>query len=558
MISHLYIKNFAIIDEIDIDFNTGLNIMTGETGSGKSIIIEAISLALGNRADTTYIRHGKDKAIVEVVVDDCPSYIAEVLKDREIEIENNQIIFRRELSSSGKNICRLNGLTVPLSFLNSVAKQLVDIHGQYDHQSLLNPDFHINFVDNYNKNLIFEHKQKVFNLFNNYKTVYEELKQLKKDESDTARNLDFMRFELDEIESAGLHLNEDTELSEKISLLQNSEKIFLSVNKTYDMLYNENQAIIPALKKIMNEFESISSYHKDLENFSSTFNEIYYNLEDISYELSSFKSTFEFSTDELDNALLRLDTIDKLKIKYGNTIEEILDYSENLKIKLNNLENNEERKLKLESELQECKDNLKIACENLSKIRIENAKNLEEAIQQELIELNFSSPSLKINISSGIEHLSESGFDKIEFLLTTNAGELHKPLYKIASGGEISRIMLAFKKVLGSFDSIPTMIFDEIDTGISGKTASIVGKKLQQIACNHQVFCITHLPQIAAFGTENFKILKFSDDYTTHTTLTKLTQNEKVQEIARMLGGEIITDNTLISAKELINASISS
>lgn len=539
MIRYLSIKNFATIENTEIEFNDGLNIITGETGAGKSIVIEAVSLALGSRADTTFIRSGADKAVIQMIA----------------EHKGSEYVITRQISSSGKNICRINDEVVTLGHLSMVCKKLADIHGQYDHQSLLNPEYHIKLLDLYHKDKILPAKETVKKLYENYSMLKVQLRNITLKSEKNKREQDFMQFELDELKDASLRPGEDEELEEKISLLQNSEKIYENLAGAYQMSSEDEYSVISALKKISDMVTETAPYSSELEELSERLNELYYDFEDICSSIRDSRDNAVFSPEELDAYIFRIETINRLKNKHGKSIVQLLSYQEELEKTLSELENSDEIQEELKKQLSKCENALTASCEKLSAARKQAAEELEKEITRELKQLNFNDAEFSISFTEA-DTFSPEGTDIAEFMISTNRGEPLKPLSRIASGGEMSRIMLAFKKIVGDYDEIPTMIFDEIDSGISGITASIVGKKLREISENHQIICITHLPQIAAFGEHNYKIQKSSDDKMTYTTVSALSENEKTNEIARLLGGANITDTTLKSAKELIDASV--
>ncbi len=538
MIDHISIKNFATIESTEIDFKDGLNIITGETGSGKSIVIEAVSLALGSRADSSYVRTGADKAIIQLSATS----------------GDEELVLTREISAAGKNLCRINGEIVTLSQLNAMASKLADVHGQYDNQSLLNPDYHIVLLDSYKHDRTDKLKEDTAEKYTSYIKARKELAHLLSVEKENARKLDFYKFEEAEIEKAHLLPGEDESLQERISLLQNSEKIYDNINKAYQVMYEETPSVMEGLNMSIKSIEEISSFSGKISALSEEFSDIYYRLEDICRQLGDLRGSITFSPEELDEAILRMDLIENLKKKYGSSIEEILAYQEKLQKQLSIAENMDEEKRRLMLNLKEAKQQLIESCSLLSEKRKAKALELETAIQTELIDLNFKDAQVKISVDQ-LSEPTESGMDKVEIFITTNRGESLKPLAKIVSGGEMSRIMLAFKNIISSYDMIPTLIFDEIDNGISGITASIVGKKLREISKSHQIICITHLPQIAACGDNNYKIYKDSDDTSTFTHVESLSSQQKVEEIARLLGGTSITQSTINTARELIEGS---
>lgn len=538
MIEHISIKNFAIIENTEIDFEEGLNIITGETGAGKSIVVEAISLALGSRADSSSVRTGADRAVVQLAG----------------ELDGDEIVITREVSAAGKNLCRLNGEIVTLAKLNEICRRLADIHGQYDNQSLLNPDYQMTLVDSYRKEETEPIRQDVSQKFSAFTQCRSELSALFSMEKENARKKDFYRFELDEIDGAHLRLGEDTELEERISLLQNSEKIFENIQKSYGLLNESSPSLIDGLGACYRAIDEISSYSGNLESISAALGDIFYRLQDIIRSLGEMRESMTFSPAELDGLIARLNKIDNLKKKYGSSIEEILTYRDRIASDLDKIEKFDGEKLRLEKELVASRNELLSACGVLTKLRKKIAAELENKVMAELSDLNFKDAQIKISVES-LSSPSEEGMDKVEILISANRGEPLKALYKIASGGEMSRIMLAFKNIISSSDMIPTLIFDEIDNGISGVTASVVAKKLREISRNHQIICITHLPQISAAGDRNYRIYKETDGEKTFTRVEKLSHEEKVYEVARLLGGTTVTDITLQNARELISGS---
>jgi len=535
MIQHLLIQNFAIISNTEIDFKDGLSIITGETGSGKSIVIQAISLALGARADSSFVRSGENKAIIQL----------------QAEYQDKDYIITREISRNGKNVCKINGSLVTLSEVSSLAKKIADIHGQYDNQQILDPEQHIKLLDSYGSDEVDPVKSDFQLMYEKYKNARLKLNELTSKDRENRKKADFYRFEAEEIEKADLKPGEDLELSERISLLQNSEKIFRSLEQAYQALEGEEQSVMAALNYAKESLSSISSYSGELKDIFKDTENSYYILQDVISKISILRENQDFEPQELDIAISRLVLIDNLKKKYGDTIDDILIYHNKIKNNLSTFENFEEIKVKLTNEVNENLVLLKEKAVLLSDVRRKKAEALSLEIEQELHDLNFSDAKFEIKISPA-SAITATGRDNVEIFISTNKGEPLKPLIKVASGGEISRIMLAIKNITGNTDNIHTLIFDEIDAGISGKTASIIGKKLKKISQKHQIICITHLPQIAAAGDNNYRIYKKSDDNSTHTFVEELEEDAAVREIARLIGGETITATTLAGAKELM------
>lgn len=542
MISHIRIKDFAIIDTVDLDFHDGLNIITGETGSGKSIIIEAVSLALGSRADTAFIRSGKEKAVVQMIA----------------ELDGEEYVITRELSAGGKNICRINDEIVSLGQLSKLCKRIADVHGQYDHQSLLNPENHLKLIDAYHDEKISPVRDKVTELFQGYSDAKRELTSLLSNQAEAERKRDFMRFELSEIDGIKPYPGEDDELSQKLNLLQNSERIYQNLSSAYELLYEASPSASDAIGKGLNLLQEVSGFSNEIDAYSEELADIYYKMEDLSSGIRKLKDGISFSPEILEETISRLHALDGLKRKFGGSIEKVLEYREKIALDLETIENIDAVKEKLVLQVAEYERSLSEASGELTRFRKESAIEIEKRINEELKELNFKDTCFLASFGSeedGKSAFSANGTDRVEFLISANKGETPKPLVKIASGGEISRIMLAFKQIIGDFDRIPTMIFDEIDVGISGITASIVGKKLLDISGRHQIICITHLPQIAAFGDHHYKIDKETSDNLTRTVVYPLSHEDRIKEIARLLGGINITETTMKSAAELLSLS---
>ena len=536
MIQHLLIQNFAIIENTEIEFEDGLNIITGETGSGKSIVIEAVSLALGARADSSFVRSGNDKAVIQLAA----------------SLDGQDYVITREISATGKNLCRLNGQLVTLGEISALASRIADIHGQYDNQNLRDPRQHLALVDQYRDAEISPLRAEFDAAYAAYKESRGQLDTLLKSEKESRKQADFYRFELAEIQRVDPAPEEDEELTEQIAILQNSEKIFSAVESAYGPLDENEFNVLSSMGNIQSSLESIRNFSREFAETADIFNDAYYGLQDVAARLAGIREQISFRPEELDKLISRLDQIDELKKKYGGSIGDVLAYRDRIQQELSQLENFDELRGTLEQETKQRLRALRTAAAALTGARQASAEALGQAIESELHDLNFDSARFEIRISAA-PAISAEGGDEAEILISTNRGEPLKPLIRVASGGEISRIMLAIKNITGTYDKIPTMIFDEIDAGISGITASIVGRKLREISSSHQIICITHLPQIAACGDANYRICKETDANSTYTHVDRLDEEATVDEIARLLGGEIITETTRRSARELIS-----
>ena len=538
MIQRIIIRNFAIIEDIEVQFHDGLDIVTGETGAGKSIVIEAMSLALGSRADTAFVRTGQEKATVQMVA----------------ELDGEEYIITREVSVNGRNLCKVNGEIVTLSQLSQLCRKLADIHGQYDHQSLLDPDEHIKLLDSYGTDLIGPARARVANAYSKYSEIRTRLSQLRSRLAEDMRQRDFIAFEYNELNKADLRAGEDEALEEEVAILQNSEQIYEDLAGAYAISEEGESPLIQGMKQVLDRLQSAGKWSDELAALAERMNGLYYEYEDLCTSIRENRDRAVFSPEDLDRAIGRLDLLSRLKQKHGKSIEELIEYRDELSTRLGDVSDAGEMEKALEKELSSAEEVLRAASGELSEARKKTAADLEKLISKELADLNFNDSRFSISFSDS-DQFSAGGTDIVEFLISTNRGEDLKPLEKIASGGEMSRIMLAFKKIIGDYDGIPTMIFDEIDSGISGVTASIVGRKLREISKSHQIICITHLPQIAACGDHHYRISKSSDDEMTYTHVDELSQDERVEELARLLGGADVTETTLRSAKELLDRS---
>ena len=560
MLSELSIFNFALIDSLNIEFNKGLNILTGETGAGKSIIIDALGLVLGQRANRENIRQGKDRMIVEALFDISPKNKKQVnnfLENRGIDIEEDYtIIMSREVLSSGKNTCRINGRMVPLSLMKELSQLLIDIHGQHEHQSLLRWESHIDLLDSYGGLKIENLLNKTRELFNKYKHSQQSLKDLLRNEMEVEREKDILKFQLDEINQAKLeNIYEEEDLENRRQILIHSEILFENSNRAYELLYggNEDQAsLYDQLSMVLTCVNNISTIDSSMKNISEQINNAIILIEDGAFVLRDYNETIEFNPLELDQIEKRLNTFSHLKRKYGETIKDIIDYKENLKIKLEKIENKGEEEEKLRLEIEENWSEYSRVADELTSLRKNIGKDLESSIIRELKDLGMKKAKFKIDIQSGENYSSVNGKDRVEFLISTNLGQDLRPLAKIASGGEVGRIMLALKTILAHADKIDSLIFDEIDTGISGRTAQVVAEKMANISQAYQTICITHLPQIASMADSHYLIEKQVLDNETYTIVNVLKEKDRTNELARMLGGAVLTEVTKSHANEML------
>lgn len=540
MISSLHIRNIGIIEDLSIDFNKGLNVLTGETGAGKTLIIDSLQIISGGRFSKDMIRKGETNSFVELCLY-CP--------DNEKAIEGN-IIVSREIQVNGKNMCKINGRMVTVNELKDFMKQFIEIHGQNDNQNLLDSKLHLNYLDGFiGKEIIGEYKEKYKALYNRYLEIKENLKQNYGDDKERQRKLDLLRYQTEEIEKAKLKENEEEVLEEKRKLFLNAEKIVENLNEA-DSLLSENT--IDALSMAIRALEKIEDIDKKYEKASNSLKSSYYELQELARDINGYKEDVYFDEEERNQIEKRLDSIYSLKRKYGNSIKEILVYNEEVKKEISHIENLEEYNKKLKAELETIEKNMDILAEKISSIRKEYSKKLSEHINQELEDLEMKNAKINVKVDYIEKEFFKTGKDIVKFYITTNLGEGEKELSKIASGGEMSRTMLAIKKVLADTDSIPVLVFDEIDTGISGKAANAVAIKLKAIAKKHQVMCISHLPNIAAIADYNYFISKNVKEDRTKTQIKLLEENEVIEEIARISSGEVNTV-TLQYAYELRN-----
>lgn len=547
MLTSLKIENVAIIESAAIEFGCGLNVLTGETGAGKSIVIDSINAILGERTSRDIIRTGAQSAKVYAVFEDVNERVRNFLDENGIDCEDGVLIINRTLSREGKNVCRINGAPVTVSMLREIGGELIDIHGQHDNQSLLSPEKHCGFVDSFagNSDLIADYRKKYGRLCE----IRSKLKKLTTDESSKSQRIDFLTYQIDELEKAEITIGERDELKARKSLINNSQKVIESLNIAYEALKADG-AGIDMITDAESEIANASAYMETLGEASEKITDIRYELEDIAETVRDAMTEVDFDPSELEDIDERLDLLYRLSKKYGDTEEEMLEYLEKARAELDNIAFSEERVKELQKQEKEALAETETAACKLTESRKTAGEKLSNAICSELEFLDM--PNVRFVVKCSDIGLTENGKDEIEFLISANAGEEPKPLAKIASGGELSRIMLAIKNVLAETDGVDTMIFDEIDTGVSGRAAQKIAMKLRSASKGRQVICVTHLAQIAAQGDVHLYISKSVFDGKTYTNIKSLIEEERVAEIARIMGGMEITKLQLESAREML------
>lgn len=538
MISTLHIKNIGIIEDLTVDLNTGFNVLTGETGAGKTLIIDSLNLACGGRFSKEIVRRGENFCLVELNI---------YLPQNENSIDGN-IIISREIFLNGRNTCKINGRLVTVNELKEFMSKIIDIHGQNDNQTIMSKQEHINYLDNFIGKDLLNEKYEYQKLYNRYNEIKKELKENYGDEKEKQRKLDLLKYQLNEIEQANLKENEEDELNNERKKIMNSEKIYTCLTEVDS---NLSESVIDGINLSIRALEKIEDIDDEYKNKLTDLKNIYYDVQELTRDISDLNSDVSFDESKRNEIEERLDCIYDLKRKYGNSISEIIEYKEQIEKDIYTIENLEEHNNKLKKELEDLTIKMSEKCSVLNKIRSKYSKVLNEKINKELKDLEMKNASFCVDIKydeSG--NFNQNGLDDIEFLIATNVGDEAKPLIKIASGGEISRIMLAIKTVLADTDEVPILIFDEIDTGISGKAAKSVGEKIKIISQKHQVLCITHQANIAAKGDSNYFISKKVENEKTYTNIKLLNEAEVIEEIARISSGDI-TKNALEHAREM-------
>ena len=550
MLVHLHVRNLALIEDIEVEFGPGLNILTGETGAGKSILLGSMQLILGGRSAKDMIRTGASSALVELLFQVENPRAEASLRELGVETSEGQVLLTRKLMD-GRSINKINGETCTVAQMKAAASCLLDIHGQHEHQSLLYQDKQLEILDIYGKEEIFPAKDKVQTAYKKYRDCKRQLDELDIDEEQRNRERAFLEFEINEIESAQLVSGEDEELEKRYRKLNNGRKILETLQGVRDLTgYESRQGAGESVGNAVREISRVTEYDTQLDSMASALQEIDGLLNDFNRELASYVDDLNFDDEAFYETEKRLDMINGLKVKYGRTIEDIQEYCLKQKQKLENLDKYEERFHEAEENLKKSREELETVSHKLSVIRQKYSQMLTDKITEGLKDLNFLDVQFQITFRRRKEYTA-GGFDDIEYEISTNPGESLKPLGKIVSGGELSRIMLAIKAILADRDQIETLIFDEIDTGISGRTAQKVSEKMAVIGRCHQVLCITHLPQIAAMADTHFEIEKHQKDNETITEIHPLEGDDSVRELARLLGGAEITQAVFDNAKEM-------
>ena len=551
MLQSLYVKNFAIIDETEVDFKEHLNIMTGETGAGKSILIDSVNAAIGGKVSKDMIRQGAEYALIELSFSQLKESVIEVLKEKEIYLEDGLLVLSRKIMSSGRTVCKINGETVTTTILKEIAGYLIDIHGQQEHHSLLQKSSHLKFLDRFAKESLGTLPKQLMEAYQEWKKLKEELSLATLDEEERNRETAYLTFAVEEIETAKLRVGEDAELEEEYKILSNSRQIVEAMSTALRFTKNAHDGTAEEqVSRAQRYLSKVSDYDIALQELEELLNNVQDLLSEFNSRAEDYVSDMEDSRERLVEVEQRIDVLNQLKGKYGGTIQKILEFQEDCIKKLDKYNHYEEYLEKLQRNYDGAESRCRALCRQISDIRKVEAEKMTKSMQQALLDLNFPDVQFEMPFEL-LEQFTMHGYDSCEFMISLNSGENLKPLTKVASGGELSRIMLAMKSVLADQDEIPTLIFDEIDTGISGRTAQKVSEKMAQIGASHQILCITHLSQIAAMADTHFLIEKKVENGRTNTGVRELSKEDIYTELARMLGGVEITTAVLENAKEM-------
>lgn len=553
MLYSLHVKNLALIKEQEIDFTRGLNILTGETGAGKSVVIGSVNLALGSKADAGLIRTGEEYALVELVFGLESDLQKKLLADMDIPVEEDGTVVIQRKLMQGRSISKVCGESVTSRQLKDISNILINIHGQNDHQELLQKKKHLEILDDYCMDGLKEYFEKLSDEYDNMKKIKAELDETDIDENARLREQELLEYEVNEISEAGLVEGEDEKLESLYHKMVNSRKISEAAGMAYAMTGSgeSEESASDMVGRAVRELSGVAGYDKELENILSQLSDVENLLTDFNHALSSYIKDLEFDDEEFRQTEERLNVVNHLKDKYGQSIEAVMDALSEKQKRLDALSDLDAHRERLKAQLADSKEKVLDLCSKISGVRFKGAKELSKRLQDALIDLNFLDVRFKIDVRSDEENVTSKGYDDVEFMISTNPGEDLRPLEKIASGGELSRIMLALKTVVADKGDISTLIFDEIDAGISGKTAWKVSTKLGELAKDHQIICITHLPQIAAMADTHFMIEKGLEDGRTVTNIFSLDEEGSNKELARLLGGEEITETSLQNALEM-------
>lgn len=552
MLLEISIKNFAIIESISLNFEKGMTVLTGETGAGKSIIIDAMNMMLGARATTEVIRHGAPKAEIEGLFSiESNRALEEIFDEQGLEL-SDEIIIRREILQNGRSISRVNGQMVNLSVLRTIGQQLVDIHGQHDQEELMRPHRHIQMLDEFGDTSFFELKEAYQMSFDNYRRMRKQVLDIKKNQQEHKARIEMLEFQMAEIEAANLKAGEDVTLNQERDRLLNHKHIADTLTNAYSMLDNEEFSSLANVRSAMNDMESLEEFDPEYREISSSLSESYYVLEDITKRLESIIDDLDFDGNRLMQVESRLDLIHTITRKYGGSVDDVLEYFAKITDEYNLLTGNNLSSEDMEIELKKLEKNLVDLAGQVAQARHKIAQDLEAEIKQELQDLYMEKAQFQVRFSQG--KFSREGNESVEFYISTNPGEDFKPLVKVASGGELSRLMLAIKSAFSRKEGKTSIVFDEVDTGVSGRVAQAIAQKIHKIGQNGQVLAISHLPQVIAIADYQFFIEKISNEHSTVSTVRLLTVEERIEEVAKMLAGENVTEAALTQARELLQS----
>lgn len=553
MLKSLHIQNFAIIEDVFVSFNEGMTVLTGETGAGKSIMIDAMSLIVGGRGSADYVRYGASKCRLEAefYLDQYPSSLRSLLEEESIDTEYNDLIIQREIYSTGRSVCRINGSIVTISLLKTIGQFLIDIHGQSEHQTLMNPDTHLDLLDQFGGDRLINLRQKYQEMYQHYRSLVRERENLLADEQALLQKIDYLKHQRKEIESAHLTIGELDTLEEEKNYLVNYQTISQALEAVHYHTNQSDQSAILLIGKAVDELEKIAQITAPYNDWLERLNDIFYLLQDLDSEVSDHLAQLEYDENRLDEVMSRIDQLTLLKRKYGMTIEELIGYGQEITKEIEAIENRDVRRKHLDEDISSTKDELLAIGNKLTNERRKVAEKLEKQVGRELKDLYMDGAEFIVHFEE--QDIGADGLNRIQFYLITNSGEPAKPLGRIASGGELSRIMLALKTIFIQVSRVGSVIFDEIDTGVSGRVAQAIADKMKTVSDHSQVLAVTHLPQVAATADHHLYIHKSSSEGRVQTQAIHLNSKERIKEVARMLSGNDITDASVQAALALLN-----